>query len=123
MISACTTRDQLTICHGPGTKQPARSATALSIRAALCLAPHPELVSTDKPDALHKMHSRTATAFLYVFLTLCSPNEPGFKHNLRSNIPVGARLGSSASFFVYMSTALNHQVGNLEAESREEQLE
>ncbi|PGH08677.1 hypothetical protein AJ79_05959 [Helicocarpus griseus UAMH5409] len=53
-----------------------------------------------------RIHIKSATAFLYFFLSLSSPKSPGFIYTLRSTVPIGAGLGSSASVCVCLSTAL-----------------
>lgn len=70
------------------------------------ITPHAEAVSRDLPEKQRKMHVRSATAFLYLFLSLGSPQSPGFVYTLRSTIPIGAGLGSSSSVCVCLSTAL-----------------
>ncbi|KAK3368764.1 mevalonate kinase [Podospora didyma] len=60
-----------------------------------------------------KMHVRSATASLYLFLFLGSPSSPGFIYTLQSTIPIGAGLGSSASVCVCLSAALLLQVQSL----------
>ncbi|KFY09907.1 hypothetical protein V492_05291, partial [Pseudogymnoascus sp. VKM F-4246] len=73
--------------------------------------PHAEAVSKSLPDKQHKIHINSATAFLYLFLSLSSPESPGFIYTLRSTIPIGAGLGSSASVCVCFSAALLVGVG------------
>jgi len=63
-------------------------------------------VSKDAPPAEQKMHQTTASAFLYLFLSLGSQQSPPCIYTLRSTIPIGAGLGSSASIFVCLATAL-----------------
>ncbi|KAI5863938.1 mevalonate kinase [Durotheca rogersii] len=75
--------------------------------------PYAEAVSKDLPEKRRKMHVRSATAFLYLFLSLGSPESPGFIYTLRSTIPVGAGLGSSASVCVCLSAALLLQIRTL----------
>ncbi|KIH94540.1 mevalonate kinase [Sporothrix brasiliensis 5110] len=70
------------------------------------IRPHAEAVSHDLAEEQRKAHVRSATAFLYLFLSLGAPHSPGFSYTLRSTIPVGGGLGSSASFCVCLSTAL-----------------
>lgn len=52
-------------------------------------------------------------AFLYLFLSLGSPSFPGFLYTLRSTIPIGAGLGSSASISVCLSAAILLQLRTL----------
>ncbi|RYP53283.1 hypothetical protein DL769_010546 [Monosporascus sp. CRB-8-3] len=59
------------------------------------------------------MHIRSATAFLYLFPSLGSPQSAGFVYTLQSTIPIGAGLGSSASVSVCLSTALLLQIRTL----------
>lgn len=77
------------------------------------IRPHAEAVSRDLPEKQRKMHVRSATAFLYLFLSLGSLQSPGFVYTLRSTIPIGAGLGSSASVCVCLSTALLLQTRTL----------
>ncbi|POR37869.1 Mevalonate kinase [Tolypocladium paradoxum] len=74
---------------------------------------HAEAVSKDLPEKQRKIHVRSATAFLYLFLSLGSPDSPGFIYTLRSTIPIGAGLGSSASVCVCLSAALLLQIRTL----------
>jgi mevalonate kinase len=60
-----------------------------------------------------KVHIRSATAFLYLFLFLGSSESPGFIYTLRSTILIGAGLGSSASVCVCLSAALLLQIRTL----------
>ncbi|RDL39555.1 uncharacterized protein BP5553_03895 [Venustampulla echinocandica] len=77
------------------------------------IIPHAEAVSKDLPEKQRKIHVRSATAFLYLFLSLGSPESPGFIYTLRSTIPTGSGLGSSASVCVCLSAALLLQIRNL----------
>ncbi|KAJ6082531.1 hypothetical protein N7499_007405 [Penicillium canescens] len=77
------------------------------------IKPHAEAVSKDLPEKQRKIHIRSATAFLYLFLSLSSPESPGFIYTLRSTIPIGAGLGSSASVCVCLSAALLLQIRTL----------
>ncbi|OAA38289.1 mevalonate kinase [Metarhizium rileyi] len=75
--------------------------------------PHAEAVSKHLAAKQQKIHIRSATAFLYLFLSLGSPASPGFVYSLRSTIPIGAGLGSSASVCVCLSAALLLQIRTL----------
>jgi mevalonate kinase len=77
------------------------------------IKPHAEAISKDLPEKQRKIHIRSATAFLYLFLSLSSPESPGFIYTLRSTIPIGAGLGSSASVCVCLSAALLLQIRTL----------
>lgn len=77
------------------------------------IQPHVQGVSRDKPEEQRKIHLRSVSAFLYLFLSLGSPQSPGSVYTLRSTIPIGAGLGSSASICVCLSTALLLQIRTL----------
>ncbi|KAK3302886.1 mevalonate kinase [Chaetomium strumarium] len=77
------------------------------------IRPHAEAVSRDLSKKQREMHVQSATAFLYLFLSLGSPQSPGFVYTLRSTIPIGAGLCSSASVCVCLSTALLLQTRTL----------
>lgn len=63
-------------------------------------------VSSDKPDAERKVHQNAAASFLYIFLSLGNQSFPGCLYTLRSTIPIGGGLGSSASIAVCLAAAL-----------------
>jgi mevalonate kinase len=67
-------------------------------------------VSPDKPASIRKVHQNSAGSFLYVFLSLGSQSFPGCQYTLRSTIPIGAGLGSSATIAVCLSAALLTQL-------------
>lgn len=77
------------------------------------LQPHINVVSPDRPEDIRRVHRSSVTAFLYIFLSLGSPSFPGCLYTLRSTIPIGAGLGSSASISVCLSTALLLQLRTL----------
>lgn len=77
------------------------------------IIPHAGAVSKELPEKQRKIHVSSATAFLYLFLSLGSPESPGFIYTLRSTIPIGAGLGSSTSVRVCLSTALLLQIRTL----------
>ncbi|KAK2592207.1 Mevalonate kinase [Conoideocrella luteorostrata] len=87
------------------------------------IAPHAEAVSRDFPEKERKVHIRSATAFLYLFLSLGSHDSPGFTYTLRSTIPIGAGLGSSASICVCLSAALLLQIRTLSGPHPDQPLE
>jgi len=74
------------------------------------IMPHAEAVSKDLPEKQRDIHVRSAAAFLYLFLSLGSPESAGAIYTLRSTIPIGAGLGSSASVCVCFSAALLLQI-------------
>ena len=57
-----------------------------------------------------KIHQASAISFLYLFLSLGSQTFPGSIYTLRSALPIGAGLGSSASISVCLSAALLIQI-------------
>ncbi|KAH8831535.1 cystathionine beta-lyase [Flagelloscypha sp. PMI_526] len=83
-------------------------------------APHGEQLDTVLLNALTdgplkslsdetQKHARTASqAFLYLYMMMAAytPRRPSFNFTARATLPVGAGLGSSASFSVCASTAL-----------------
>ena len=77
------------------------------------IQPHLEPVSRHLPEDQRKIHVRSASSFLYLFLSLGSPQSPGAIYTLRSTIPTGAGLGSSASVCVCLSAALLLQIRTL----------
>ncbi|GAO16958.1 uncharacterized protein UV8b_06660 [Ustilaginoidea virens] len=77
------------------------------------LDPHVEVISPDRAEDIRHIHRNSARAFLYLFLSLGSPSSPGCLYTLRSTIPIGAGLGSSASIAVCVSTALLIQLRTL----------
>lgn len=87
--------------------------TTLDPDLLAAIQPHLADVSTDKPDELRKVHKASALAFLYVFLSLGSQTFHGCLYTLRSTIPIGAGLGSSASIAVCVSAALLLQLRTL----------
>lgn len=74
------------------------------------MQPHISNVSPKAPENVRKIHQASATAFLYLFLSLGSQKSPPCVYTLRSTIPIGAGLGSSASICVCLSCALLLQI-------------
>lgn len=84
--------------------------TALDPDLLRALEPHVDDISREKPDDLRKIHRSSAISFLYLFLSLSSPQTHACIYTLRSTIPIGAGLGSSGSISVCLSTALLLQI-------------
>lgn len=80
--------------------------TTLDPDLLAAVQPHLTDVSIHKSEDIRKVHKASALAFLYVFLSLGSPSFHGCLYTLRSTIPIGAGLGSSASIAVCISAAL-----------------
>ncbi|KAF2084123.1 mevalonate kinase [Saccharata proteae CBS 121410] len=84
--------------------------TTLDPELLEALQPHIAAVSTTLPEPTRRIHQASATAFLYLFLSLGSHKSPPCVYTLRSTIPIGAGLGSSASIAVCLSAALLLQI-------------
>lgn len=84
--------------------------TSLDSELVDSLQPHLADVSPHEPIEKRKIHQHAASAFLYLFLSLGDASFPGCVYTLRSTIPIGAGLGSSASIAVCLSSALLLQV-------------
>ncbi|KAI1338976.1 mevalonate kinase [Xylariaceae sp. FL0016] len=77
------------------------------------IQPHLNDISPHKPENIRKIHRNSAASFLYLFLSLGSRKFPGCIYTLRSTIPIGAGLGSSASIAVCLAAALLLQIRTL----------
>lgn len=87
--------------------------TALDPELLAAMKPHLASVSLDQPDDIRKVHQSSASCFLYLLLSLGSQSFPGCLYTLRSTIPIGAGLGSSASISVCLAAALLLQIRTL----------
>lgn len=87
--------------------------TALDPDLVEAMQPHLSNVSPETSPENRKIHQAAASAFLYLFLSLGSHKFPGCVYTLRSTIPIGAGLGSSASISVCLSSALLLQLRTL----------
>ncbi len=87
--------------------------TTLDSDLVKAIQPHLSSVSPDAAPETRKKHQGAATTFLYLFLSLGSQTFPGSVYTLRSTIPIGAGLGSSASISVCLSAALLIQIRTL----------
>ena len=70
------------------------------------MRPHIANVSPHIAPQDQKIHQAAASSFLYLFLSLGSASSPATIYTLRSTIPMGAGLGSSASISVCIATSL-----------------
>ncbi|KAK4223540.1 hypothetical protein QBC38DRAFT_512318 [Podospora fimiseda] len=87
--------------------------TELDPELVAAVQPYLADVSLHKPAEIRKIHQNSAGSFLYMFLSLGSQSFPGSRYTLRSTIPIGAGLGSSATIAVCMSAALLLQLRTL----------
>ncbi|KAI6248166.1 hypothetical protein HI914_03294 [Erysiphe necator] len=87
------------------------------------LDPHLQNISIESPDEIRKIHQSSATAFLYLLLSLGSPSFKPCSYILRSTIPIGAGLGSSASITVCLAAALLLQVRALSGPHEDQPIE
>ncbi|KAI5286730.1 Mevalonate kinase [Ascosphaera aggregata] len=97
--------------------------TSLDPELLSAIAPHVDDISKDKPEDVRKIHHSSAIAFLYLFMSLSSPQTHAAIYTLRSTIPIGAGLGSSASISVCLSAALLLQCRILAGPHQDQPLE
>ncbi|EXJ65433.1 mevalonate kinase [Cladophialophora yegresii CBS 114405] len=84
--------------------------TSLDPELVAAMNPHIEAVSAHLNENKRKIHQSAASAFLYLFLCLQTPAAQACIYTLRSTLPIGAGLGSSASICVCISAALLKQI-------------
>ncbi|MCJ1406713.1 Mevalonate kinase [Ptychographa xylographoides] len=87
--------------------------TTLDSDLVEAMQPHITTVSPKSSPEARKIHQAAASSFLYLFLSLGSQSFPGCIYALRSTLPIGAGLGSSASISVCISAALLLQIRTL----------
>jgi len=87
--------------------------TTLDPDLVAAMKPHLANVSLDASEDVRKVHQASASAFLYLFLSLGSRSFPGSLYTLRSTIPIGGGLGSSASICVCLAASLLLQIRTL----------
>lgn len=87
--------------------------TTLDPDLVKAMQPHLSDVSPEATGEHRKIRQAAASAFLYLFLSLGNQNFPGSTYALRSTLPIGAGLGSSASISVCLSSALLLQIRTL----------
>ena len=87
--------------------------TSLDPELIEALQPHLSKISPEASPANRKIHQASAVAFLYLFLSLGSKEFHGCTYTLRSTLPIGAGLGSSASISVCLAAALLLQLRTL----------
>lgn len=86
--------------------------TALDPELTEALQPH-LTVSPSVRSEQKKIHHDAAFSFLYLLMSLGNQSFPGCVYTLRSTLPIGAGLGSSASVNVCLSSALLLQMRTL----------
>lgn len=64
-----------------------------------------------------RLHYTACYCFLYLYMNLCSKETTGMTFNVRSTLPIGAGLGSSASTAVCLLSALSVLGGHVHAAS------
>lgn len=80
---------------------------AIDLALNEAIQPYVNDVSLALPAKQRKIHQSAAAVFLYLLLSISSPeNHAGSIYTMRSTIPIGAGLGSSASISVCLATAL-----------------
>ena len=84
--------------------------TSLDADLVKALQPSITVISPKASVETRKIHQAAASSFLYLFLSLGCQAFPGSVYTLRSTIPIGAGLGSSASISVCISSALLLQI-------------
>ena len=87
--------------------------TSLDPELVEALQPHLSKISLEASPENRKVHQASASAFLYLFLSLASQDFHGCIYSLRSTLPIGAGLGSSASICVCLSAAILLQLRTL----------
>ena len=87
--------------------------TTLDPDLVQAMLPHLSDVSPKATGEHRKIHQAAASSFLYLFLSLGNQAFPGSIYALRSTLPIGAGLGSSASISVCLSSALLLQIRTL----------
>ncbi|KAI4155287.1 MAG: hypothetical protein LQ340_001094 [Diploschistes diacapsis] len=87
------------------------------------MQPHITPISRNLPLETRKIHQAAAFSFLYLFLSLGSETNPGCIYTLRSTLPIGAGLGSSASVSVCTSAALLLQIRALSGPQPDQPIE
>jgi len=80
--------------------------TSLDPDLVAALEPHIATVSAHLPESARHQHHAAASCFLYLLLSLGNPAMPACTYTMRSTIPIGAGLGSSASISVCLATAI-----------------
>lgn len=94
-------------------KKPRYYDLVTSLDETLVEAMQPFIAAVSKDKQNEKIHQAAASSFLYLYLSLQQPTTPAAVWVLRSTLPIGAGLGSSASICVCMAAALLKQINVL----------
>jgi mevalonate kinase len=97
--------------------------TSLDPELVAAIQPHLADISPGASEDLRKVHYNSASSFLYLLLSLGSPSFSGCLYTLRSTIPIGAGLGSSASISVCLAAALLLQIRTLSGPHQDQPVE
>ncbi|MCJ1351545.1 MAG: Mevalonate kinase [Icmadophila ericetorum] len=97
--------------------------TSLDAGLVEAMQPHLANISPKASPDTRKIHQASASAFLYLLLSLGSQSFHGCIYSLRSTLPIGAGLGSSASICVCLSSALLLQIRALAGPHPDQPLE
>lgn len=92
--------------HPSKAKRFDEQVTVLDTDLVAAIKPHVADVSTHLPEKARHQHHAAASCFLYILLSLGAPDMSSCVYSLRSTIPIGAGLGSSASISVCIAAAL-----------------
>lgn len=84
--------------------------TSLDEDLLAAMQPHIDNVSNHLMGEKKKIHQAAASSFLYLYLCLSNKQSAACTYTLRSTLPIGAGLGSSASICVCLSAALLKQI-------------
>lgn len=87
--------------------------TTLDEKIVEAMRPFVEEVSPGEPIEKRKIHQAAASSFMYLYLALQPISTPAAIWVLRSTLPIGAGLGSSASICVCIAAAMLKQIAVL----------
>lgn len=103
--------------HTTKAKRFDEQVSVLDTELMAAIQPHVANVSVHLPEKARHQHHAAASCFLYILLSLGSPEMPSCVYSMRSTIPIGAGLGSSASISVCIAAALLIQGNHIQSPS------
>ena len=103
--------------HEAKAKRFDEQVSVLDTDLVAAIQPHVANVSTQLPAKARHQHHAAASCFLYLLLSLGSAGMSSCVYSLRSTIPIGAGLGSSASISVCIAAALLMQSSHISGPS------